>query len=101
MRDYTDMRVTPPKRVSSPTWGTPPPLKQAIRPRLAKVKRQRIIFFYPEVNKLKLRGSISFIFRNLYSPTPLSCSQQAVKFLAHRYGYFRTLSYTTASVLLY
>ena len=66
MRDYTDMRVTPRKKVSSPTWGTPPPLKQAIRPRLAKVKRQRIIFFYPEVNKLKPKGSISFIF-----PPPL------------------------------
>ena len=94
MRDYTDMRVTPRKKVSSPTWGTPPPLKQAIRPRLAKVKRQRIIFFYPEVNKLKPKGSISFIF-----PPPLF-SQQAVKFLAHRYGYFRTFFYTTASVLL-
>ena len=30
MRDYMDKRVTPPKRVTSPTWGPPPPCKQAI-----------------------------------------------------------------------
>ena len=29
-RDYTDMRVTPPKRVASPTWGPPPQCKQAL-----------------------------------------------------------------------
>ena len=31
MRDYMDKRVTPPKRVTSPTWGPPPPCKQALR----------------------------------------------------------------------
>ena len=31
MRDYMDGRVTPPKRVTSPTWGPPPPCKQALR----------------------------------------------------------------------
>ena len=30
MRDYMDRRVTPPKRVTLPTWGTPPPCKQAL-----------------------------------------------------------------------
>ena len=30
-RDYMDRRVTPPKRVTSPTWGPPPPCKQALR----------------------------------------------------------------------
>ena len=30
MRDYMDRRVTPPKRVTSPTWGPPPPSKQAL-----------------------------------------------------------------------
>ena len=30
MRDYKDRRVTPPKRVTSPTWGPPPPCKQAL-----------------------------------------------------------------------
>ena len=31
MRDYMDKRVTPPKRVASPTWGPPPPCKQALK----------------------------------------------------------------------
>ena len=31
MRDYRDRRVTPPKRVTSTIWGTPPPCKQALR----------------------------------------------------------------------
>ena len=30
MRDYMERRVTPPKRVTSPTWGPPPPCKQAL-----------------------------------------------------------------------
>ena len=30
MRDYMNRRVTPPKRVTSPTWGPPPPCKQAL-----------------------------------------------------------------------
>ena len=30
MRDYMDRRVTPRKRVTSPTWGPPPPCKQAL-----------------------------------------------------------------------
>ena len=28
--DYMDRRVTPTKQVSSPTWGRPPPCKQAL-----------------------------------------------------------------------
>ena len=31
MRDDIDRLVTPPKQVTSPTWGLPPPCKQAIR----------------------------------------------------------------------
>ena len=30
MKDYIDGRVTPTKRVTSPTWGPPPPCKQAL-----------------------------------------------------------------------
>ena len=30
MRDYNDRRVTPPNRVTSPTWGSPPPCRQAL-----------------------------------------------------------------------
>ena len=31
MRDYVDWRVTSPKRVNSPIWGTSPPCKQVLR----------------------------------------------------------------------
>ena len=30
MRDYMDKRVIPPKRITSPNWGPPPPCKQAL-----------------------------------------------------------------------
>ena len=30
MRDYMDRRVSPPKQVTSPIWGRPPPSKQAL-----------------------------------------------------------------------
>ena len=30
MRDCMNRRVTPPKRVTSPSWGPPPPCKQAL-----------------------------------------------------------------------
>ena len=30
MRDYMDRRVAPPKRFTSPIWGTPPPCKQSL-----------------------------------------------------------------------
>ena len=32
MRDCMDRRVTPPARVTSPTWGPPPSCKQALSP---------------------------------------------------------------------
>ena len=31
MRDCMDRWVTPPKGATSPTWGLPPPCKQALR----------------------------------------------------------------------
>ena len=31
MRDYRDRRVTPPRQVTLPTWGPPPPCKQALK----------------------------------------------------------------------
>ena len=40
MRDYMDRRVTPPKRVTSPTWGPPPPCKQALRDPISVKFRQ-------------------------------------------------------------
>ena len=30
MKDYMNRRVTQPKRATSPTWGLPPPCKQAL-----------------------------------------------------------------------
>ena len=36
MRDYMDRRATPPKRVTSPIWGPPPPCKQALTVKLRK-----------------------------------------------------------------
>ena len=30
MKEYMNRRVTQPKRVTSPTWGPPPPCKQAL-----------------------------------------------------------------------
>ena len=33
MRDYMDRWVTPPKEVTSPTWGSPPQYKQALTTR--------------------------------------------------------------------
>ena len=37
MRDCMDRRVTPPKRVTSPSWGTPPPCKQALNMDLVRM----------------------------------------------------------------
>ena len=61
MRDYMDRRVTPPKRVSSPTWGPPPPCKQALNPTLnnpalqyfKNIKRHKLCYI-PELAQLNL-----------------------------------------------
>ena len=42
MRDYMDRRVTPPKRVTSPTWGPPPPYKQALRLQTVRILRIQV-----------------------------------------------------------
>ena len=42
MRDYMNRRVTPPKRVTSPTWGPPPPCKQALSCRVPKRMSRKI-----------------------------------------------------------
>ena len=42
-RDYTDRQVTPPKRVTSPTWGPPPPCKQALN-MISGVKKSNKVF---------------------------------------------------------
>ena len=38
---YMDRRVTPPKRVTSPTWGPPSPWKQARRRKSDKIGLER------------------------------------------------------------
>ena len=42
MRDYMDRRVTPPKWVTSPTWGPPPPYKQALRLQTVRILRIQV-----------------------------------------------------------
>ena len=39
MRDTMGRRATPPERVTSPTWGPPPPCKQALN-RDFKIQRR-------------------------------------------------------------
>ena len=48
MRDYMDRRVTPPKRVTSPIWGPPPPCKQALRPNRGPKGRKNYFVFLCE-----------------------------------------------------
>ena len=45
-----DRRVTPPKRVTSPTWGPPPPCKQALKACLHGVGEPGLV------------GLVSFVF---------------------------------------
>ena len=39
MRDYMGRQVTPPKRVTSPTRGPPPPREQALKQRLGATQK--------------------------------------------------------------
>ena len=43
MRDYMDKWVTPPKRVSSPTWGPPPTCKQALNVATIRIETVSIL----------------------------------------------------------
>ena len=57
MRDYMDRRATPPKRVTSPIWDTPPPCKQALTITYTKTKakqcRNQEIFLTKEAERLQ------------------------------------------------
>ena len=44
MRDYMDRQVTPPKRVTSPTLGPPPPYKQALTYSVIDVIDTRVVY---------------------------------------------------------
>ena len=50
IRNYTNRRVTPPKRVTSPTWGPPPPCKQA----LSGLNLEKCRGFFPQGKQSKL-----------------------------------------------
>ena len=52
MRDHMDRQVTPPKRVTSPTWGPPPPCKQAFRHVFILFVLFRFIFFFSNTTLL-------------------------------------------------
>ena len=58
IRDYMDRRVTPPKRVTSPTWGPLPPCKQA----LTMVLRSLLLVSYCFVGVV----SVQRLFNPLY-----------------------------------
>ena len=51
MRDYMDGQVTPPKRVTSPTWDTPPPCKQALSFTNSREEK------YP-ISKIKIQAAL-------------------------------------------
>ena len=51
MRDYMDRRVTPLKRVTSPTWGPPPPCKPA----------QKNVLFAKSTQRQTVHSSLLFV----------------------------------------
>ena len=52
-RDCMDRRVTPPKRVTSPIWGTPPPCKQVLRNHMLVGSLLRVIAILSHVKATK------------------------------------------------
>ena len=51
IRDHMDRRVTPPQRVSSPTWGPPPPCKQVLSAlRVNKLPQHILAVYYIIIN---------------------------------------------------
>ena len=65
MRDCMDRRVTPPKRVTSPTWGLPPPCKQALSPMYSPWNDPQID---PEMIPTPKRSSFLFTSTPKWSP---------------------------------
>ena len=51
IRDHMDRRITPPKRVTSPTWVPPPPCKQAFSAlRVNKLPQHILAVYYIIIN---------------------------------------------------
>ena len=66
MRDYMDRRVTPPKRVNSPTRGPSPPCKQTLRGRLISEGSLGVFFCClqvdgPVTGDLIITGSLRYL----------------------------------------
>ena len=66
IRNYMDRWVTPPRRVTSPTWGPPPPCKQALREAYGSFNTSLMrIFFLSKALHASIPFSISII-RNIH-----------------------------------
>ena len=65
--NYMDRRVTPPKRVTSPTWGPPLPCKQALKLLLFSRSRCR-----------RRRHCLGFLFTDVSSLTASTYSRHKV-----------------------
>ena len=67
-----DRRVTPPKRATSPTWGPPPPCKQALNEVQAWVARGDLLFspFLPSCTRLLEISPFTASAFTLIKPTP-------------------------------
>ena len=87
VRDYMDRRVTPPKRVTSPTWGPPPRCKQALKNtpyvyclRFFIINETKPVLFYHISQYARCDSSISRAanFDNLYS-----CARDLKKYNEH------------------
>ena len=99
MRHYIDRRVTPPKRVTSPTWGPPPQCKQALTwgppPPCKQALSYELELGHVHANRDIFEPAYIFVtqiplipLRRLESPTVLQMSLQRQHFLL---SYSKTL----------
>ena len=70
MRDCMDRWVTPPKRVTSPTWGPPPPCKQALKSK--EVRWQRLPRRWSCLYRVWKEGFLNPHFHSLFTRNPAS-----------------------------
>ena len=78
-----DRRVTPPKRVTSPTWGPPPPCKQTLRIYLC-ISRDF-------VNQHACFLAARFTLRQPRTPVRNVTNLRSVRFEDYRYAFQETL----------
>ena len=87
MKDYMNRRVTQPKRVTSPTWGPPPPCKQALSLSWpSPVRYRNLVLKYPFQSRpfyfMQLLYGVSTLFEELLSRS--SCKAVEVGWRDHR-----------------